>query len=64
MKTLSVRGSAPYDKRQFPAKTSEYSNQCLTVVEQEEYGKWHFCNRTLLCLAVFRVAFGHLYESC
>ena len=26
--------------------------------------KWHFCYRTLLRLAVFRVAFGHLCESC
>ena len=26
--------------------------------------KWHFHDRTLLGLAVFRVAFGHLYESC
>ena len=31
---------------------------------KKEYKKWHFCNRTLLCLAVFHVAFGHLYESC
>ena len=30
----------------------------------EEYEKWHFCYRTLLRLAVFRVAFGQLYESC
>ena len=26
--------------------------------------KWHFCYRTLLRLAVFCLAFGHLYESC
>ena len=32
--------------------------------KKEEYEKWHFHDRTLLRLAVFRVAFGHLYESC
>ena len=31
---------------------------------KKEYEKWYFCYRTLLRLAVFRVAFGHLYESC
>ena len=31
---------------------------------KKEYEKWHFGYRTLLHLAVFRVAFGHLYESC
>ena len=35
---------------------------CWTKKKEDE--KWHFCNRTLLCLAVFHVAFGHLYESC
>ena len=26
--------------------------------------KWHVCYCTLLCLAVFRMAFDHLYECC
>ena len=30
--------------------------------KKQEYEKWHFHDRTLLRLAVFRVAFGHLYE--
>ena len=31
---------------------------------KKEDETWHFCNRTLLRLAVLRMAFGHLYESC
>ena len=30
----------------------------------KDVGTGHFHYRTLLRLAVFRVAFGHLYESC
>ena len=32
--------------------------------ERKNNRKWHFHYRTLLHLAVFHVAFGHLYESC
>ena len=28
--------------------------------EKKKHEKWHFRYRTLLCLAVFRMAFGHL----
>ena len=45
---------------------SEYSNRFVDIgVERsglnkkEEYEKWHFHDRTLLRLVVFRVAFGH-----
>ena len=39
-------------------------NKCSEQERKKERGKWHFCYCTLLRLAVFRVAFGHLYESC
>ena len=32
--------------------------------EEASYEKWHFHDRTLLHLAVFRVIFGHLYQPC
>jgi len=34
------------------------------VRTKKEDENWHFHYRTLLRLAVFSVAFGHLYESC
>ena len=45
------------------------SYRCLNKVvvtkkKKEWETEWHFCNRTLSRLAVFRVAVGHLYESC
>ena len=39
-------------------------NKSHNEERKKEYEKWHFCYRTLLRLAVFRMAFGHLYESC
>ena len=40
----------------------EQSGRKEEIKKEDE--KWHFCNRTLLRLTVFRVAFGHLYGSC
>ena len=40
------------------------SYRCLNKSRNEDDEKWHFCYHTLSRLAVFRVAFGHLYHSC
>ena len=56
------------DKDQFGAKiTVSTSIVCeisllniVVVTRKKEDEKWHFCYRTLLRLAVFHVAFGHL----
>ena len=60
------------DKDQFHAKmTVNISTVCkisllniVVVTRKKEYEKWHFCYRTLMCLTIFRVTFGHLHESC
>ena len=57
MKMLSGWEAARCDEHQFRAKIKVSTRAVL-----EE--KWHFRYRTLLRLAVFRVAFEHLYESC
>ena len=73
MKTLNDRRAPRCDKDQFRAKMTVstqtvFKISLLNIVvltrKKEEYEKWHFHDRTLLRLAVFRVAFGHLYESC
>ena len=74
MKTLSGWEAARSDEHQFRAKIKV---SILAVFElslldkwseqrksKKEYEKWHFCYHTPLRLAVFRVAFGHLYECC
>ena len=43
---------------------NDTSAQGKHAARKEEYEKWHFCYCTLLHLAVSRVAFGQLYESC
>ena len=64
------------DEHQFRAKSrlavfelsllDKWSEQRKKKEERrkKEDEKWHFCYRTILRLAVFRVAFGHLYECC
>ena len=53
----------------FVLSYGEYLNRFRDIVvehrglNKKEYEKWHFHDRTHLRLAVFRVAFGHLYES-
>ena len=73
MKTLSGWDAARSDEHQFRAKikVSTLAVFELSLLDKwseqrkkKEDGKWHFCYRTLLHLAVFRVAFGHLYECC
>ena len=41
-----------------------WSYRCLKSGLNKEDENWYFHYRTLLLLAVSRVAFGHLYESC
>ena len=48
MKTLSGRRAPHCDKHQFRAKRKK----------ERRIEKWHFHDHTLLCLAVFRMAFG------
>ena len=70
MKTLSGWKTARSDEHQFRAKikVSTLAVFELSLLdkwsEQKKNNKWHFCYRRLFCLTVFRVAFGHLYESC
>ena len=73
MKSLSGWEAARSDEHQFRAKikVSTLAVFELSLLDKwseqrkkKEDEKWHFCYRTLLRLAVFRVAFGHLYESC
>ena len=75
MKTLSGRIAPRCDKHQFCDKmtVSTWTVFKLSLFEQsgrneerrkKEDEKWHFCNRTLLRLIIFSVAFGHLYGSC
>ena len=68
MKTLSGRRPPRCDKHQFRAKMT-VSTQDIVVdhsgLNKKEYKNGtfmtaHFC----IYLAVFHVAFGHLYESC
>ena len=73
MKMLTSCRGPRCDKHQFCAKMTvntqtifEISLLNLVVLQErkKEYEKWHFHDRTLLGLAVFRVDFGHFYESC
>ena len=75
MKTLSGWEAARSDEHQFRAKikVSTLAVFELSLLDKwseqrknnkKEYEKWRFCYHTLLRLAVFRVAFGHLYECC
>ena len=74
MKTLSGWEAERCDEHPFRAKIkvslepfSSYRRLTSGLNKErkkKEYEKWYFCYRTLLRLAVFRVAFGHLYESC
>ena len=73
MKSLSGWEAAHSDKHQFRAKIKVSTSAVFELSlldkwseqrKKKEDEKWHFCYHTLLCLAVFRVAFGHLYESC
>ena len=73
MKLLSGWEAARSDEHQFRAKIKVST---LAVFElsllakwpeqkkKKEDEQWHFCYRTPLRLAVFRVAFGHFNESC
>ena len=71
MKTLSDRIAPRCDKHQFCDKmmVSTWTVfelllfEQMVVTKKKEDEKWHFCNRTLLRLAVFRVAVGHFCES-
>ena len=40
------------------------TRQAVEQRKKEEYEKWHFCYCTLLRLAVFRMVFEKLYQSC
>ena len=70
MKMLSGRKAPCGDKHQFCAKmtASEYTQKPFSryhsSLNKEEYEKWHFRYAHFCVFAVFRVAFGHLYESC
>ena len=72
MKTLSDPIAPSCDQYQFCDRMTVstwtiFKISLLNIVvwrRKEEWEKWHFCYHTLLRLAVFRVAFGHLYESC
>ena len=68
MKTLSGWEAERCDEHPFRAKIKVSTYRRLTSglnkERKKEYEKWYFCYRALLRLAVFRVAFGHLYESC
>ena len=72
MKMLSGWEAARCDEHQFRAKikVSTWAVLELSLFEKwseqrkKEDENWYFHYRTLLRLAVFRVAFGHLYESC
>ena len=73
MKTLSGWEAERCDEHPFRAKikVSTWAVFELSSFDKwseqrkkKEYEKWYFCYRTLLRLAVFHVAFGHLYESC
>ena len=74
MKSLSGWEAARSDEHQFCAKikVSTLAVFELSLLDKwseqrknkKEYENWHFCYHTLLRLAVFRVAFGHLYECC
>ena len=72
MNLLSGWGAARSDEHQFHVKIKVST---LAVFELSSFDKWseqrkkegekrHFRYRTLLRLAVFRVAFGQPYESC
>ena len=65
MKSLSGWEAAHSDEHQFHAKIKVRTLAIFELSlfdkwsEQRKKGeKWHFCYRTLLRLAVFRVAFG------
>ena len=71
MKTLSGRRAPRCDKHEFRAKMTvstqtvlEMSllNIVVSARKKEEYEKWHFHDRTLLRLAVFRVTLSHLSD--
>ena len=67
MKTMSGWEAAHCDEHPFRTKIKGVfepflSYRCLNKSNKEDE-KWHFCYPTLLRLAVFRVSFGHLYES-
>ena len=72
MKTLSDRIAPRCDKNKFCDKITVSTRIVFELSlfeqsgrnEEEEEEKWHFCNRTLSRLAYFRVAVGHLCESC
>ena len=74
MKTVSGWEAARSDEHQFHAKikVSTLAVFDLSLLDKwseqrknkKEYEKWHFCYHTLLRLAVFRMAYGHLYECC
>ena len=74
VKTLSSRIGPRCGKHQFCDKMAVSIRAVfeLSLFEQsgcngerkKEDEKWHFCNRTLLHLAVFRMAVRHLHESC
>ena len=74
MKTLSGCKALRCDKHQFRDKMtvrtwtvfeiSLFDKVVWTKKERKKGEKLHFRYRTLLCLAVFRVPFEHLYESC
>ena len=71
MKSLSGWEAAHCDEHQFRAKIK---GEYLSHFELSTFDKWseqtkkeariHFCYRTPLCLAVFCVVFGQLFESC
>ena len=69
-KTLSRLKALHCDKHQFRAKMTVSTQtvfeisllNIVVLTRKKEYKK--FCCRTLLCLAIFRKAFGQLYESC
>ena len=66
MKTLSGWEAARCDKHQFRAKITVNTKPLLNIVviTRKKDKKWHTHYRTLSHLAVFCMAFGHLYESC
>ena len=64
IKMLSSRRPPWCDKHQFHAKMMVSTQTISKILLLNIVGKWHFHDRTLLHLAVFRVAFDHLHEPC